>query len=122
MALSSPVINRGWGYWDVQKVAGIDSLSIQVWPFQPDVIVFSHLPGWLAYGLITFLQRFMAGYFTLSGQCAVSRFPGPVDRRESYPVVAQRIEGYVQLSALWNSERIRGLPEGEEAACPIVCL
>ncbi|MBI4965613.1 MAG: YfhO family protein [Desulfomonile tiedjei] len=64
IALSSAVINRIWGYWDFQKVVGIDSLSMQVWPFQPDVMVFALLPGWLAYGLIKFVQRFMAGYFT----------------------------------------------------------
>ena len=63
-ALANAVVKGAWGYWDPQKVSGIDSLSILVSPFQPDIWLLALLPTWLAYGLITWAQRFMAGYFT----------------------------------------------------------
>ena len=63
-ALAAAVANGSWGYWDQQKASGIDSLSILVSPFQPDVLLLAILPTWLAYGLITWAQRFVAGYFT----------------------------------------------------------
>ena len=63
-ALANAVLKGAWGYWDPQKVSGIDSLSILVSPFQPDIWLLALLPTWLAYGLITWAQRFMAGYFT----------------------------------------------------------
>jgi hypothetical protein len=64
IALASTFLSGHWGYWDPQKVGGIDGLSMLVWPFQPDVILTGILPGWLAYGLMAWLQRFFAGYFT----------------------------------------------------------
>jgi len=64
IALAAKLMNDQWGYWDPQKLLGIDSLTMLVWPFQPDVILLAILPQWLAYGLMTFLQRFLAGYFT----------------------------------------------------------
>ena len=75
MSLASAVTKHTWGYWDSQRVAGIDRLTSQVWPFQPDVVVFSLLPGWLVYGLTTFLQRFLAGYFTFRLLTDIARLP-----------------------------------------------
>ncbi len=63
-ALADALAKGHWGYWDPQKVSGIDTLSILVSPFQPDILLLALLPTWLAYGLITWAQRFMAGYFT----------------------------------------------------------
>ena len=64
VALANAVVKGAWGYWDPQKVSGIDTLSMLVSPFQPDILLLALLPTWLAYGLITWVQRFMAGYFT----------------------------------------------------------
>jgi hypothetical protein len=64
MALADAVAKGAWGYWDPQKVSGIDTLSMLVSPFQPDILLLALLPTWLAYGLITWAQRFIAGYFT----------------------------------------------------------
>jgi len=64
VALANAVAKGAWGYWDPQKVSGIDTLSMLVSPFQPDILLLALLPTWLAYGLITWAQRFMAGYFT----------------------------------------------------------
>lgn len=63
-SLASAFLGGQWGYWDPQKAGGIDSLSMLVWPFQPDVVLTGILPLWLAYGLMVWLQRFFAGYFT----------------------------------------------------------
>jgi len=63
-ALADALVKGHWGYWDPQKLAGIDTLSMLVSPSQPDILLLALLPTWLAYGLITWAQRFMAGYFT----------------------------------------------------------
>jgi len=54
-------------YWNHSVACGVDALSSLADYsniFQITHLFFSSLPGWFAYGLIMFLQRFLAGYFT----------------------------------------------------------
>ena len=51
------------GLWDPKGEAGTDRLAEGLNRDQ-DSVLFLFLPGWLAYGLFMWLQRFIAGYFT----------------------------------------------------------
>ena len=50
------------GWWSHLAVSGTDGLS-SLWVGEPLFALFALLPGWLAYGLIMWLQRFLAGFF-----------------------------------------------------------
>ena len=50
-------------YWSPQWASGVDLLASGLSPLL-DVMLFAFMPGWLAYGLVMWLQRFVAGYFT----------------------------------------------------------
>ena len=63
LALSTELGLSRIGYWNPFVVAGMDSMS-NTFLFNIDSILFPLFPGWLAYGLIMWLQRFIAGYFT----------------------------------------------------------
>jgi len=59
-----PDISDGlFALWNALAASGADRLSLG-FISDIDVLLFSFLPGWLAYGLIMWLQRFVAGYFT----------------------------------------------------------
>jgi hypothetical protein len=49
--------------WNLLPICGVDSLPSGQPPFKLDVLSFAVLPTWLAYGLMMWLQRFVAGYF-----------------------------------------------------------
>ena len=49
--------------WNPLPVAGVDQVPVST-AADVHVWLFSVLPGWLAYGLVMFAQRFIAGYFT----------------------------------------------------------
>ncbi len=51
------------GYWNSQWLSGLDRLA-ESYSTEFDLLLFSLLPGWAAYGFIMWLQRFVAGYFT----------------------------------------------------------
>ena len=56
---------NGFSLWFPIAAGGVDRLAItQLDIFQVDSLFFFTLPPWLSYGLVTFLQRFLAGYFT----------------------------------------------------------
>jgi hypothetical protein len=65
LALNEAFFNNGIFYWFPYAACGADRLSLTALNFaQVDNLFFLFLPGWLAYGLATFLQRLIAGYFT----------------------------------------------------------
>jgi hypothetical protein len=65
LALVPTLTDGQFGYWESQKVSGADTLAGGGGaPVELDSLFFALLPGWLAYGLIMWLQRFVAGYFT----------------------------------------------------------
>jgi hypothetical protein len=51
------------GYWNPYLLCGNDTI-LGSHIFDLDSLPFLFLPGWLATGLVTWLQRFIAGYFT----------------------------------------------------------
>jgi hypothetical protein len=55
--------NGDFGLWCPVGGAGADRMAMG-YQNKTDLLFFFALPGWLAYGLITGLQRFVAGYFT----------------------------------------------------------
>lgn len=63
LALARDFAHHDLGYWVPQRAGGGDRLS-QLMACNIDALVFLYLPGWLAYGLIMFVQRFVAGYFS----------------------------------------------------------
>lgn len=58
----SPAAETGLGSWSPQGVSGTDRLASGL-SADLDTLLFMVLPGWLAYGLFMWLQRFIAGYF-----------------------------------------------------------
>ena len=64
-ATLSIVSHRGWGFskWASQFMCGTDRLATPT-STPLDLLVFSMLSGWLAYGSMMILQRFLAGYFS----------------------------------------------------------
>jgi hypothetical protein len=50
-------------FWNRWAIAGGERLG-QGLTSEIDILLFALLPGWLAYGLVMWLQRFVAGYFT----------------------------------------------------------
>jgi uncharacterized protein DUF6044/membrane protein YfhO len=56
-------VNYGISYWWSLGLCGLD-LHAQAVAGNLDTILFLAFPGWLAYGLLMFIQRFIAGYFT----------------------------------------------------------
>ena len=61
VSLASTITDGQFSYWDAQKMGGVDRLATG--PVKLDVLMFTILPGWLAYGVFIWLQRFVAGYF-----------------------------------------------------------
>ena len=61
LALHHNLKNSQFGYWNHRAGAGNGSMPAW-WSF--DKLLFVLFPGWLIYGLIMWLQRFVAGYFT----------------------------------------------------------
>ena len=56
---------HGFSYWFPYAVCGADRVAMGLVDlFRVEGLPFLVLPGWLAYGIVTFLQRFLAGYFT----------------------------------------------------------
>lgn len=51
------------GYWNPFQLSGNDT-TLGSYIFELDSLPFVFLPGWLATGLVMWLQRFIAGYFT----------------------------------------------------------
>jgi hypothetical protein len=65
LALIDEFLKNGFFYWFPYEACGSDRLSFTFLNFlQVDSLLFFTLPGWLAYGLTTLIQRFIAGYFT----------------------------------------------------------
>lgn len=62
LTFSQPHLSSRLGYWRPQWVAGVDR-SAAPYTTDLDSLLFIMLPGWLAYGLIKWLQAFIAGYF-----------------------------------------------------------
>jgi len=58
----SPAAETGLGSWNPQGVSGTDRLASGL-STDLDTLLFMVFPGWLAYGLFMWLQRFVAGYF-----------------------------------------------------------
>lgn len=50
-------------FWDRLQLGGTDTLT-EVGTLDATNLLFAALPGWVAYGTLMFLQRFIAGYFT----------------------------------------------------------
>ena len=55
---------NGFYYWLSYAACGTDRLASGYKIFELDSLLFLLFPGWLVYGTITFMQRFIAGYFT----------------------------------------------------------
>ena len=55
---------NGFSYWSSQAACGIDRLAATGPLFRVDSLFYFTFPGWLALGLIAFIQCFIAGYFT----------------------------------------------------------
>lgn len=65
IGLAQGLLENGLSGWFPQVVCGIDRLSTtQLDIFQIDSLLYLAFPGWLTQGLIVFIQRFLAGYFT----------------------------------------------------------
>src|SRR5215471_8966183 len=56
--------NHQIGFWNPQWLSGTDRLSGLLATSDLDTPLFLFLPSWLAYALVMWLQRFVAGYFT----------------------------------------------------------
>ncbi len=64
LGIKQEVFKYGLNYWSNVALCGADRLSM-IRPFsQIDIQLYLALPPWLACGLVAFLQRFIAGYFT----------------------------------------------------------
>ncbi len=63
LAFVREVAHHDLGYWAPQRAGGSDRLS-QLMACGLDALAFLYLPGWLAYGLVIFTQRFVASYFS----------------------------------------------------------
>lgn len=55
---------NGFYYWLSYAACGTDRLAAGYKILEIDSLLFLLFPGWLVYGTITFVQRFIAGYFT----------------------------------------------------------
>src|SRR5262245_38679228 len=64
LALSRIVSDEQLGYWNTKVVSGGDQLTVTTGTNEPIDVLFFVLPGWLAFGLVMWLQRFVGGYFT----------------------------------------------------------
>lgn len=63
LSLASRLLSGQLGYWDPRLMSGGDTLAAsQIIP--SSILLLTIFPGWLGYGLFTWLQRFVAGYFT----------------------------------------------------------
>lgn len=62
LGLASTIAKHGFSLWWPAAVSGADTVA-QAVACEADMLLFLILPGWLAYGLLMFLQRFIAGYF-----------------------------------------------------------
>jgi hypothetical protein len=63
LALKANLQNDELGYWNPDMFAGIDRLA-EGNSFELVNLFFYILPGWLAYAIFMYLQRFVAGFFT----------------------------------------------------------
>jgi hypothetical protein len=63
LARADGLVREQMGAWGHLFVSGTDGLS-SLWIGEPPYLLFTLLPGWLAYGLTMGCQRFVAGYFT----------------------------------------------------------
>lgn len=63
LLLSFNLTSLKFGYWNPTQLSGNDTI-LGSHIFDLDSLPFVFLPGWLAYGLVMWLQRFIAGYFT----------------------------------------------------------
>ena len=64
LGLIREFFESGFSYWTNIAACGFDRLAATGTFFQLDSLLFLTLPGWLSCGLVAFLQRFLAGYFT----------------------------------------------------------
>lgn len=115
LAVASLLSEGKIGYWFPRVVAGLDMLASGTgYAAQLDSVPFFFLPGWLAFGLIMVLQRFVAGYFTyrlfkesLNLSASVSLFAGA-----AYAIYFPFVEydGRLGGFALYDGLGLPGLP------------
>jgi hypothetical protein len=65
MAEGRWIANFKYCLWNALLLTGVDSFLSGDPPLKLDVFAFALLPPWVAYGSITWLQRFVCGYFTV---------------------------------------------------------
>jgi len=63
LLLSFGLASQKLGYWNPSLLCGNDTI-LGSYIFDLDSLPFLFLPGWLATGLVMWLQRFIAGFFT----------------------------------------------------------
>jgi Protein of unknown function (DUF6044) len=62
LGLAHSIAEHGFSYWWHMVVSGADTIALAVVP-ELDTALFLIFPGWLAYGILMFVQRLVAGYF-----------------------------------------------------------
>ena len=63
IGLAKMFLDGHFSSWSPQWAAGVDVLASGFNPLA-DILLYILAPGWLAHGLFTWLQRFVAGYFS----------------------------------------------------------
>src|SRR5438067_3194170 len=63
LTFAHDVATHHLGFWAPQWVSGVDRLA-QLMGSGLDALSYIFLPGWMAYGLYMFVQRFVASYFS----------------------------------------------------------
>ena len=118
---------NGFYYWLSYAACGTDRLAAGYKIFEFDSLLFLLFPGWLVYGTITFLQRFIAGYFTyricrdylcldlypsiLAGLTYAISFSSLLYGDAHHSILADQILGMMGFPlVLWLLERINERP------------
>src|SRR5262245_15590712 len=66
LAIADATVHGDFGYWNPRSLSGVDRSTSFGYGFRLQTALFAFMPGWLAYGLFKWIQRFAAGYFMFS--------------------------------------------------------
>lgn len=100
------------GYWNSIWVSGADNFAAGV-AYEIDSLLFTVMPGWLAYGLVMWTQRFLAGYFTfrLLRDCLTIRNVPALYAALAYSIFAEDYPTFAWAGfTLYHGLAIPGIP------------
>jgi hypothetical protein len=110
MAFGRALETGNLGFWTPERITGLDALAGKA--MEVDAFSYAVLPGWLAYGLLMWLQRFLAGYFTyrlLRDSLRVERIAA-IYAGLAYSLYSQVTQGQMGGFAVYDGLGTPGVP------------